>query len=145
MLAWKRWVAWRATTRKTRKSWARSTSISTPSIRTASTVPHLSGATATNQTRKPCTPYMTARNRGWSSAPRISTPPRKETARQAELAGPAPFKTFVMDQTNILIFGVGVVGCAIAHAASQRWDDVFLVEQKPHVGMATRKTSSHRW
>src|SRR5262247_2828574 len=42
-----------------------------------------------------------------------------------------------MDQANILIIGGGVVGCAIAHAVSQRWQDVFLVEQFPKLGMAT--------
>jgi glycerol-3-phosphate dehydrogenase len=47
-----------------------------------------------------------------------------------------------MDQTNILIIGGGVVGCAIAHAVSQRWDDVFLVEQNPRVGMATSTRNS---
>src|SRR5215467_15597677 len=47
-----------------------------------------------------------------------------------------------MDQTNILIIGGGVVGCAIAQAVSQRWDDVFLVEQNPRVGMATSSRNS---
>ena len=47
-----------------------------------------------------------------------------------------------MEQTNILIIGGGVVGCAIAHAVSQRWDDVFLVEQNPRVGMATSTRNS---
>ena len=47
-----------------------------------------------------------------------------------------------MDQTNILIIGGGVVGCAIAHVASHRWDDVFLVEQNPRVGMATSTRNS---
>ena len=47
-----------------------------------------------------------------------------------------------MDQTNILIIGGGVVGCAVAQAVSQRWDDVFLVEQNPRVGMATSTRNS---
>ena len=47
-----------------------------------------------------------------------------------------------MDQANILIIGGGVVGCAIAHAISQRWEDVFLVEQNPRVGMATSTRNS---
>ena len=42
-----------------------------------------------------------------------------------------------MDQANILIIGGGVVGCAIARAVSERWQDVFLVEQFPKLGMAT--------
>src|SRR5215475_14846620 len=47
-----------------------------------------------------------------------------------------------MDQANILIIGGGVVGCAIAREASQRWQDVFLVEQNPKVGMATSTRNS---
>jgi glycerol-3-phosphate dehydrogenase len=47
-----------------------------------------------------------------------------------------------MDQANILIIGGGVVGCAIARAVSTRWQDVFLVEQFPKVGMATSTRNS---
>jgi glycerol-3-phosphate dehydrogenase len=47
-----------------------------------------------------------------------------------------------MDQANILIVGGGVVGCAIAQAVSARWDDVFLVEQNPKLGMATSSRNS---
>ncbi|HET9995600.1 MAG TPA: NAD(P)/FAD-dependent oxidoreductase [Candidatus Acidoferrum sp.] len=47
-----------------------------------------------------------------------------------------------MDRANILIVGGGVIGCAIAHAVSQRWDDVFLVEQNPKLGMATSTRNS---
>ena len=47
-----------------------------------------------------------------------------------------------MDQANILIIGGGVVGCAVAHAVSQRWQDVFLVEQFPKLGMATSTRNS---
>src|SRR5260370_35611681 len=47
-----------------------------------------------------------------------------------------------MDQANILIIVSGVTGCAIAHAVSQRWDDVFLVEQNPKLGMATSTRNS---
>src|SRR5271156_2684596 len=47
-----------------------------------------------------------------------------------------------MDQANILIIGGGVVGCAIAHAVSQKWLDVFLVEQFPKPGMATSSRNS---
>jgi len=47
-----------------------------------------------------------------------------------------------MDQANILIIGGGVVGCAIARAVSTRWQDVFLVEQYPKLGMATSTRNS---
>jgi glycerol-3-phosphate dehydrogenase len=47
-----------------------------------------------------------------------------------------------MDQANILIIGGGVVGCAIARAVSARWQDVFLVEQNPKLGMATSSRNS---
>jgi len=47
-----------------------------------------------------------------------------------------------MDETNVLIIGGGVVGCAIAEALSQRWQDVFLVEQYPKFGMATSTRNS---
>jgi glycerol-3-phosphate dehydrogenase len=47
-----------------------------------------------------------------------------------------------MDQANILIVGGGVVGCAIARAVSARWQDVFLVEQNPKLGMATSSRNS---
>jgi glycerol-3-phosphate dehydrogenase len=47
-----------------------------------------------------------------------------------------------MDQANILIIGGGVVGCAIAQAVSRRWQDVFLVEQFPKLGMATSSRNS---
>jgi glycerol-3-phosphate dehydrogenase len=47
-----------------------------------------------------------------------------------------------MDQANILIIGGGVVGCAVARAVSSRWQDVFLVEQNPKLGMATSSRNS---
>src|ERR1700691_1291174 len=47
-----------------------------------------------------------------------------------------------MDQANILIIGGGVVGCAIARAVSARWQDIFLVEQNPKLGMATSSRNS---
>lgn len=47
-----------------------------------------------------------------------------------------------MDIVNILIIGGGVVGCAIARAASERWPDVFLVEQFPRLGMGTSTRNS---
>src|SRR5579864_726182 len=47
-----------------------------------------------------------------------------------------------MDQANILIIGGGVIGCAIARAVSSRWQEVFLVEQFPKLGMATSTRNS---
>jgi glycerol-3-phosphate dehydrogenase len=47
-----------------------------------------------------------------------------------------------MDQANILIVGGGVIGCAIAHAVSHKFQDVFLVEQNPKLGMATSTRNS---
>ncbi|HTQ97721.1 MAG TPA: NAD(P)/FAD-dependent oxidoreductase [Candidatus Acidoferrum sp.] len=47
-----------------------------------------------------------------------------------------------MDSVNILIIGGGVVGCAIAEALSRRWQDVFLVEQFPKLGMSTSTRNS---
>jgi glycerol-3-phosphate dehydrogenase len=47
-----------------------------------------------------------------------------------------------MDETNILIIGGGVVGCAIAAALSAEWQDIFLVEQYPRLGMATSTRNS---
>lgn len=47
-----------------------------------------------------------------------------------------------MDQANILIIGGGVVGCAIARVVSERWQDVFIVEQFPRLGMATSTRNS---
>lgn len=47
-----------------------------------------------------------------------------------------------MDQANILIIGGGVVGSAVAHAVSEKWQDVFLVEQNPKLGMATSSRNS---
>lgn len=47
-----------------------------------------------------------------------------------------------MDQVNILIVGGGVVGCTIAEALSRRWQDIFLVEQFPRLGMSTSTRNS---
>ena len=48
----------------------------------------------------------------------------------------------LMDPVNVLIIGGGVVGCAVAEALSRRWQDVFLVEQNPKLGMATSSRNS---
>ncbi len=47
-----------------------------------------------------------------------------------------------MEQANILIIGGGVIGCAIAYAASERYSDVFLAEQNPRPGMVTSTRNS---
>ncbi len=47
-----------------------------------------------------------------------------------------------MDQANVVIVGGGVVGCAIAHALAARWDDVFLLEALPKIGMLTSTRNS---
>jgi glycerol-3-phosphate dehydrogenase len=47
-----------------------------------------------------------------------------------------------MDRANILIIGGGVVGCAVAHAVSRQWSDVFLVEQAPRLGMGASTRNS---
>jgi glycerol-3-phosphate dehydrogenase len=47
-----------------------------------------------------------------------------------------------MDRANIVIVGGGVVGCAIASMAAERWEDVFLLEQMPRVGMGASSRNS---
>ncbi len=47
-----------------------------------------------------------------------------------------------MDQADIVIVGGGVVGCAIARALSARWNDVFVLEALPRIGMATSTRNS---
>jgi glycerol-3-phosphate dehydrogenase len=47
-----------------------------------------------------------------------------------------------MELVNVLIIGGGVVGCAIAEALSHRWQDIFLVEQYPRLGMSTSTRNS---
>src|ERR1700692_2633172 len=47
-----------------------------------------------------------------------------------------------MDEVNILIIGGGIVGCAIAAELSKQWQDVFVVEPFPRVGMATSTRNS---
>jgi glycerol-3-phosphate dehydrogenase len=49
---------------------------------------------------------------------------------------------YFMDRANIVIIGGGVVGCAIAQAVSQRWSDVFLLEQLPRFGMGASTRNS---
>jgi glycerol-3-phosphate dehydrogenase len=47
-----------------------------------------------------------------------------------------------MDRANMVIIGGGVVGCAVARAVSERWTDVFLVEQMPRLGMGASTRNS---
>ena len=47
-----------------------------------------------------------------------------------------------MDLANVVIIGGGIVGCAIAYALSSRWDDVFVLEALPKVGMLTSTRNS---
>src|ERR1700730_17315284 len=49
---------------------------------------------------------------------------------------------FAVDRANIVIIGGGVVGCAVARAVSQRWSDVYLVEQMPRLGMGASTRNS---
>jgi glycerol-3-phosphate dehydrogenase len=47
-----------------------------------------------------------------------------------------------MDRANIVIIGGGVVGCAIASEISSRWEDVFVLETLPRLGMLTSTRNS---
>lgn len=47
-----------------------------------------------------------------------------------------------MDRANIVIIGGGVVGCAAACALASRWDDVFVLEALPRLGMLTSTRNS---
>jgi glycerol-3-phosphate dehydrogenase len=47
-----------------------------------------------------------------------------------------------MDRANIVLIGGGVVGCAAACALANRWDDVFLLEALPKLGMLTSTRNS---
>lgn len=47
-----------------------------------------------------------------------------------------------MDRANIVIIGGGVVGCAAACVLASRWDDVFLLEALPRLGMLTSTRNS---
>src|SRR5277367_107623 len=58
------------------------------------------------------------------------------------LDGVCVLSFYAMDQANVLIIGGGVIGCAIAREVSQRWQDVFLVEQFPKLGMSTSTRNS---
>ncbi|HEY6442004.1 MAG TPA: NAD(P)/FAD-dependent oxidoreductase [Candidatus Acidoferrales bacterium] len=47
-----------------------------------------------------------------------------------------------MEHANVVIIGGGVVGCAVARALSSRWDDVFLLEAMPKLGMGASSRNS---
>jgi glycerol-3-phosphate dehydrogenase len=47
-----------------------------------------------------------------------------------------------MDQTNVVVIGGGVVGCAIARALSSTRDDVLLLEALPRLGMGASSRNS---
>jgi glycerol-3-phosphate dehydrogenase len=47
-----------------------------------------------------------------------------------------------MEQANVVIIGAGVVGCAIARALSARWEDVFVLEAMPKIGMGASTRNS---
>ena len=47
-----------------------------------------------------------------------------------------------MEQANIVIVGGGVVGCAIARSLVPRWNDVFLLEALPKIGMLSSTRNS---
>jgi glycerol-3-phosphate dehydrogenase len=47
-----------------------------------------------------------------------------------------------IDQANVVIIGGGVVGCAIAQQLSSYWDDVFLLEALPKLGMGASTRNS---
>ena len=47
-----------------------------------------------------------------------------------------------MDQANIVIIGGGVIGCAIAAEVAAKYEDVFVLESLPRVGMATSTRNS---
>jgi glycerol-3-phosphate dehydrogenase len=51
-------------------------------------------------------------------------------------------RTTTIEQANIVIIGGGVIGCAIARALAAKWDDVFLLEALPKVGMGASTRNS---
>jgi len=47
-----------------------------------------------------------------------------------------------MDRANVVIVGGGVVGCAIARGAAERWSDVFVLEALPKIAMGASSRNS---
>jgi glycerol-3-phosphate dehydrogenase len=48
----------------------------------------------------------------------------------------------VIDEATIVIIGGGVVGCAIARALSEKWEDLFLLEALPKLGLGASTRNS---
>jgi glycerol-3-phosphate dehydrogenase len=67
---------------------------------------------------------------------------RKFFSSFSSLYRPASSILLSVDRANIVIIGGGVVGCAVARAVSERWSDVFLVEQMPRLGMGASTRNS---
>jgi glycerol-3-phosphate dehydrogenase len=67
---------------------------------------------------------------------------RTQNSLTPSLDPPASSILFAVDRANIVIIGGGVVGCAVARAVSERWSDVFLVEQTPRLGMGASTRNS---
>jgi glycerol-3-phosphate dehydrogenase len=51
-------------------------------------------------------------------------------------------RSVAIDEANIVIIGGGVVGCAIARALSGEWDDLFLLEALPKLGLGASTRNS---
>lgn len=47
-----------------------------------------------------------------------------------------------IERVQAVVIGAGVVGLAVARALAQRGDEVFVLEQRPHVGMETSSRNS---
>lgn len=47
-----------------------------------------------------------------------------------------------MEQANLIVVGGGVIGAAIAMRAAERWEDVFLLEALPKIGMGSSTRNS---
>jgi len=77
------------------------------------------------------TPFLT-----WLSAPASSA--SWTTIRDRIIHG----RNLAIDEANIVIIGGGVVGCAIACALSEKWDDVFLLEALPKLGLGASSRNS---
>jgi glycerol-3-phosphate dehydrogenase len=77
------------------------------------------------------------KNLGW-----VNGGIRKFFSSFSSLYRPASSILLSVDRANIVIIGGGVVGCAVARAVSERWSDVFLVEQMPRFGMGTSTRNS---
>ena len=47
-----------------------------------------------------------------------------------------------MASGNVIIVGGGLVGCTVAWAVSRRWENIFLLEQMPRLGMGASSRNS---